>query len=79
VLAASNLYKVVVHSTTFFFIPQLLEINMKLIHIVMTINFVLLALFGTWTYSLITTTQHQYQCTTDTECEEEEANLSKGK
>jgi hypothetical protein len=78
VLAASNLYKVVVHSTTFFFIPQLLEINMKLIHIVMTINFVLLALFGTWTYSL-TTTQHQYQCTTDTECEEEEANLSKGK
>ena len=77
-LAASNLYKVVVHSTTFFFIPQLLEINMKLIHIVMTINFVLLALFGTWTYSL-TTTQHQYQCTTDTECEEEEANLSKGK
>jgi hypothetical protein len=52
---------------------------MKTIHIVMTINFVLLALFGTWTYSLITTTQHQYQCTTDTECEEEEANLSKGK
>jgi hypothetical protein len=50
---------------------------MKTIHIVMTINFVLLALFGTWTYSL--TTQHQYQCTTDTECEQEEANLSKGK
>ena len=51
---------------------------MKTLHIIMTINFVLLALFGTWTYSLITT-QHQYQCTTDTECEEEEANLSKGK
>ena len=78
-LAASNLYKVVVHSTTFFFIPQLLEINMKLINIVMTIKFVLLALFGTWTYSL-TPTQHQYQCTTDTECEEEEeAKLKKGK
>ena len=52
---------------------------MKTIHIVMTINFVLLALFGTWTYSLITTTQHQYQCTTDTECEEEELLIKEGK
>ena len=52
---------------------------MKTIHIVMTINFVLLALFGTWTYSLLSTTQHTWECTTDTECEEEEAKLKKGK
>jgi len=52
---------------------------MKLIHIVMIVNFVVLALFGTWTYSLITTTQHVWECTTDTECEEEELLIKEGK
>ena len=52
---------------------------MKLIHIVMIINFVVLVLFGTWTYSLLSTTQHTWECTTDTECEEEELLIKEGK
>lgn len=45
----------------------------------MIINFVILFLFGAWTYSLTTNNKHIWECTTDTECEQEEANLSKGK
>ena len=55
---------------------------MKTIHIVMIINFVVLALYGAWVYSLASTedriAQHVWECTTDTECEEEELELLEG-
>jgi hypothetical protein len=50
---------------------------MKTLHIVMILNFVVLATWGGWVYQ--TATQHQYQCTTDTECEEEELLIKEGK
>jgi len=56
---------------------------MKTVHIVMVINFVVLALFGTWIYSEASAEQalkqHQWECTTDTECEEEELLIKEGK
>lgn len=56
---------------------------MKTVHIVMIINFVLLTIWGGWVYSLVLTeqalNQHQWQCSTDTECEEEELELLEGK
>jgi len=49
----------------------------------MVINFVVLALFGTWIYSEASAEQalkqHQWECTTDTECEEEELLIKEGK
>jgi len=50
---------------------------MKTLHIVMILNFVVLATWGGWIYQ--TLHQHQYQCTTDTECEEEELLIKEGK
>ena len=71
VLLSNLLNKVVVNSTTFFYVHHLflitLEIHMKLIHKVMILNAIILVIFG----ALVI---HTYQandlgCITDTECE----------
>jgi len=63
--------KVVVNSTTFFYVQHLflitLEIHMKLIHKVMILNAIVLVIFG----ALVLHTYHSDDlgCITDTECE----------
>lgn len=56
---------------------------MKTVHIVMIVNFVILSIWGAWVYTLVANeqalNQHQYQCTTDAECEEEELLVKEGK